>query len=189
MAEDLKSECPHCGQSVEFGSEGTGETIPCPTCDEPFVLKPANSGPIKIALPPAPEPVTSATGATVAPPTPPPAVTPRRSVHKPAEWPGIRATPEPPTYCEPAAAAPAPKPTAPAPLEKVIAEFGNDAAYAGHQPTREQVARAWAYASFHREDPSKPATHLEVVAALKKLFLEFKEPKTHVNGAHRKNVE
>jgi len=194
MAEYLKSECPHCGQSIEYGSEGTGETIPCPTCDEPFVLTPLNPAPTEVFPPSPPIPTASATAAppastpaTPAPKfSPPPAATSRRNVHRLAELPGVRATPEPPTYCEPASPAPAPRSTSPAPLEKVINEFGNDAAFVGHQPTREQIARAWAYASFHRVDPSKPATHLELVAAVKKLFPEFKAPKAGANGSHSK---
>ena len=34
----LKSECPHCGQSIEYPAAGTGQTVPCPTCEQPFVL-------------------------------------------------------------------------------------------------------------------------------------------------------
>lgn len=34
--------CPHCGQSIEYPAEGTGQTVPCPTCDMPFVLTPVN---------------------------------------------------------------------------------------------------------------------------------------------------
>ena len=42
MSDFLKSECPHCGQSIEYPAEGTGQTVPCPTCDKSFVLTPAN---------------------------------------------------------------------------------------------------------------------------------------------------
>ena len=34
----LKSECPHCGQSIEYPAAGTGQIVPCPTCGQPFVL-------------------------------------------------------------------------------------------------------------------------------------------------------
>jgi ankyrin repeat protein len=37
-----KCACPHCGQSIEFQAEGTGQTVPCPTCDKPVTLTPAN---------------------------------------------------------------------------------------------------------------------------------------------------
>jgi hypothetical protein len=36
-----KCACPHCGQSIEYPAEGTGQTVPCPTCQMPFVLMPA----------------------------------------------------------------------------------------------------------------------------------------------------
>lgn len=32
---------PDCGKSNEFQSEGTGPTVPCPICENPFVLTPA----------------------------------------------------------------------------------------------------------------------------------------------------
>jgi len=56
MSDFLKCDCPHCGQSIEFPSEGTGQSVPCPTCEKTFVLATANPstslGPI--VIPPAP---------------------------------------------------------------------------------------------------------------------------------------
>jgi rubrerythrin len=43
MGEFLKCECSHCGQPIEYPSDGTGQTIPCPTCDKPVILTPVNS--------------------------------------------------------------------------------------------------------------------------------------------------
>jgi len=40
MSEYHKGACPHCGQSIEYPAEGTGQTVPCPTCEKPFVLLP-----------------------------------------------------------------------------------------------------------------------------------------------------
>jgi hypothetical protein len=40
MGEFLKCECSHCGQPIEYPSEGTGETVPCPTCEKPVTLTP-----------------------------------------------------------------------------------------------------------------------------------------------------
>ena len=40
MSEYHKCTCPHCGQSIEYPAEGTGQTVPCPTCEKPFVLLP-----------------------------------------------------------------------------------------------------------------------------------------------------
>ncbi len=40
MSDFLKCDCPHCGQSIEFPSEGIGQTVPCPTCEKPFALQP-----------------------------------------------------------------------------------------------------------------------------------------------------
>lgn len=37
----LKSECPHCEQPIEYPAAGTGQTVPCPNCEIPFVLAPA----------------------------------------------------------------------------------------------------------------------------------------------------
>ncbi|NOS72322.1 MAG: hypothetical protein HOP33_20660 [Verrucomicrobia bacterium] len=42
MSAFLKTDCPHCGQSIEFPSEGIGEIVPCPTCEKPFVLTPVS---------------------------------------------------------------------------------------------------------------------------------------------------
>ncbi|HEX5399681.1 MAG TPA: HEAT repeat domain-containing protein [Verrucomicrobiae bacterium] len=41
MNDFIKGNCPHCGQNIEFPSEGTGETVSCPTCGKPFTLAPA----------------------------------------------------------------------------------------------------------------------------------------------------
>ncbi|MGA3284938.1 MAG: ankyrin repeat domain-containing protein [Verrucomicrobiota bacterium] len=42
MSEFLKCECPHCGQSIEYPTEGTGQAVPCPACGKPVTLTPAN---------------------------------------------------------------------------------------------------------------------------------------------------
>jgi hypothetical protein len=42
MSEYLKCSCPHCGQSIEYPAQGTGEEVPCPTCEKPFVLMPTH---------------------------------------------------------------------------------------------------------------------------------------------------
>jgi hypothetical protein len=51
--------CAHCGQSIEYPSEGTGQTVPCPTCEKPVTLTPANpptrSDPIEISPAPVQE--------------------------------------------------------------------------------------------------------------------------------------
>lgn len=62
----------------------------------------------------------------------------------------------------------------PAPLEQAFLEFANDRVFAEHPPTREQVARAWAFAKFKKEDEKALPSHLEVVGALKKMFPEFR---------------
>jgi len=56
MDDFLKCECPNCGQPIEYPSEGTGQTVPCPACEKPVTLKPA-SPPTKfgsVVIPPAP---------------------------------------------------------------------------------------------------------------------------------------
>ncbi len=40
--EYVKGNCPHCCQSIEFPEEGTGQTIPCPTCEIAIVLRPGD---------------------------------------------------------------------------------------------------------------------------------------------------
>ena len=51
----LKCTSPHCGQSIEYPAEGTGQTVPCPTCEKPFRLIPDIANPaVKITV--APEP-------------------------------------------------------------------------------------------------------------------------------------
>jgi hypothetical protein len=137
----LKSECPHCGQAIEFPAEGTGQTVACPTCDEPFVL------------------------AAVAPPAP--------KILEPAP-------------VAPPAVAPVPPPSAPRPaippkteagsFEQAGLEFERDREFEKRQPTREQLARAWAWAKFQKADTAETEwpTHAELVVALKKLFSEFR---------------
>lgn len=39
MSDFLKCECSHCGQSIEYPAEGTGQTAPCPTCENPVTLE------------------------------------------------------------------------------------------------------------------------------------------------------
>jgi len=39
------------------------------------------------------------------------------------------------------------------------------------------VARAWASARFQKEHENDVPNHVEIVAALKKLFPEFRDPK------------
>lgn len=33
-----KCSCVHCGQNIEYPSEGKGDTVPCPTCGGPVIL-------------------------------------------------------------------------------------------------------------------------------------------------------
>jgi hypothetical protein len=55
MSEYHKCTCPHCGQSIEYPAEGTGQTVPCPTCEKPFTLFPEIAIPaVKITVAPAP---------------------------------------------------------------------------------------------------------------------------------------
>jgi hypothetical protein len=55
MSEYHKCTCPHCGQSIEYPAEGTGQTVPCPTCEKPFRLFPEIAIPaVKITVAPAP---------------------------------------------------------------------------------------------------------------------------------------
>jgi hypothetical protein len=55
MSNFLKCECPHCGEPIEHRSEGTEQTVSCPTCEKPVTLT-AASTPTKllsIVIPPA----------------------------------------------------------------------------------------------------------------------------------------
>jgi hypothetical protein len=55
MSEYHKCTCPHCGQSIEYPAEGTGQTVPCPTCEKSFRLFPEIAIPaVKITVAPAP---------------------------------------------------------------------------------------------------------------------------------------
>ena len=139
MGEFVKGECSHCGQPVEFPSEGTGQTVPCPTCHQPFVLKPA--------APPATR--------VVAPPTLPPPDLPAPPAPKLKEAPRTEASP----------------------FDRACLEFERNQEFAGRSPTREEVGRAWARVKFRKADASEPPTHADLVAALKEMFPEFKDPK------------
>jgi hypothetical protein len=74
------------------------------------------------------------------------------------------------------------------PLEQAIAAFDTDAAFAGRVPTRDQVARAWALAKFTQPEESAQPSHAEVVHALKKLFPDFRSPKTSSGNSHSKKT-
>ena len=37
-----KCSCAHCGQNIEYPAEGTGRTVPCPTCEKPVTLTPTS---------------------------------------------------------------------------------------------------------------------------------------------------
>jgi hypothetical protein len=67
-------------------------------------------------------------------------------------------------------------------------EFVHDPEFEKRPPTREQLARAWAMAIFKHSDDSESEwpTHVELVAALKKLFSEFKDPRTASRHARPK---
>jgi len=169
MGEFLKSECPHCGQAIEYPAEGTGQTVPCPTCEEPFVLKPVVAPEPEI-LPPPP-----AAALLPAPASAPSAIS------KPAPQisaPPVSIPPAPsPTVAPPAKAAPPvppiAKPILPSPvametkasnhsahgskhsehshagrLDQACGEFASDREFEKMQPTREQIARALAAAKF-----------------------------------------
>ena len=43
MSDLLKSECPHCRQKIEYPADGTGQVIPCPTCEKSIMLMPIKS--------------------------------------------------------------------------------------------------------------------------------------------------
>ena len=65
MSEFLKCVCPHCGQSIEYPAEGTGETVSCPTCEKSVTLTSENP-PVNYVLnviPPTPAPVSPSTQA------------------------------------------------------------------------------------------------------------------------------
>jgi len=62
-------------------------------------------------------------------------------------------------------------------FEQACREFEGDREFEKHPPTREQLARAWALAKFKKTHPSQSPDHSELVAALKKLFPEFKPAK------------
>ncbi len=206
MGDFLKSECPHCGQSIEYPAEGTGETVPCPNCEEHFVLTPLKRPAPQVSMPtqasPAPSPTPSPS--QVAPPAPlpeppPPGVQQRPATLQPPKTsPSASAAPQPrPAHAPTAIPTPPPKPQPikppqtlpqslapvkaasqpPAPLDQAYADFEKDQTFANHAPTREQVARAWAYARFKKDDAHEPPPHADIVGALKKLFPEFRSSK------------
>jgi hypothetical protein len=76
-----------------------------------------------------------------------------------------------------------PKPAPLPPLDRAVADFGSDPTFAARAPTREQVGRAWAWAIYHKADQSGSPTHPELIAALKKLFPEFRSPRSDSSGS------
>lgn len=159
MGELIKGECPHCRQPVEFPAEGVGQTVPCPTCNEPFVLKPL--------APPVPQ-----FALTLAPPLVPQKPAPKSPEPAAATWPAQ--TPPKPKE---------PPQTGANPFDRAFAAFANSRELAGRSPTREQLARAWALVKFRKEGEKEPPTHAELVAALKEIFKEFRSAKASVGSA------
>jgi hypothetical protein len=126
-------------------------------------------------------------------PLPPPPTTRRLAELPPLKGPASAATPAPLPTQTPSAPPPSvppssattaeqppaqAKPPTPAPVEQAYAEFTKDPNFSGHAPTREQVARAWSFARFQKEHVNDLPNHAEVVAALKKMFPEFRSGKT-----------
>lgn len=220
MSEYLKCECSHCGQPIEYPAEGTGETVPCPACNQPIFLTPSEPSVPKVVLPPVvppmPAPAATAPKPTIppppdlksseplepkvlvppsVPPPPAPAVTIPKSVTPPP--PELKSSEPPmpkvlvPPAIPPATVPPVPMPVKPAPaapvpalpnpppseagrFEQACREFESDREFEKQPPTREQIARALVLAKFNQPNPSELPTHIEVVAALKKLFPEFR---------------
>ena len=161
MAEFLNSQCPHCGQLVAYSSESTSQTVSCPACKQSFVPAAAQS-PIAPSQPPPPA---SPLAQRTLPLSPPSKTTPLKE----SVW------PTQPAIIPPAA----PPPPTPLPLphlDRAIQEFAKDPAFAGHVPTREQVARAWSMAAFDLDKSQEPS-HAALVAALKKMFKEYQVAK------------
>jgi hypothetical protein len=69
-------------------------------------------------------------------------------------------------------------------LDQVFLDFVNDRAFEGRAPSREQVARAWAWAKFQKAEETAAPNHAEIVSALKKLFPQFKDPRPISKGPH-----
>jgi hypothetical protein len=65
-------------------------------------------------------------------------------------------------------------------MEKAYEEFLADRAFDGRRPSREQVARAWSFARFKKEDTNEFPSHAEVVVALKKMFPEFRTSQSKI---------
>jgi hypothetical protein len=63
-------------------------------------------------------------------------------------------------------------------FEQACRDLESDPAFATHPPTREQIARAWAWAKFKRTEATGLPSHADLVAALKKLFAEYKDPRS-----------
>jgi hypothetical protein len=66
-------------------------------------------------------------------------------------------------------------------VEQAFEKFTKDPNFTSRPPTREQVARAWSFARFQKEHVNDLPNHPEVVAALKKLFPEFRSSKSVIS--------
>ena len=187
MAEFITGECPHCGQAIEYPSEGTGQTVPCPTCEQSFVLKPAPRPELKISPPPAATPLPEPKASPPIPTKPepkisaPPAISQVSAPVVPS--PARESAPISPALTKPspkASAAPVHKAKNPplsyvGRLDQACGEFAADRPFEKNPPTREQVARALALAKFRQTSQFEWPTHAELVVALKELFPEFKK--------------
>lgn len=60
-------------------------------------------------------------------------------------------------------------------LDQACREFENDREFEKTPPTREQVARAMVAAKYRKLNQAETPTHLELVAALKELFPEYRK--------------
>ena len=182
MGEYSKCECSHCGQPIEYPSEGTGQTVPCPACNRSVFLTPSEPPEPEILVPPVVPP--PAPAVMVSKPTNPP---PPELKSSEPPVPKVLVPPTPPPAKVPAvrvSMSKLPPSLVAGRLEQAWLEFERDAEFEKNPPTREQIARAWALAEFRKSNPKEWPTHPELVAALRELFQEFRSPRSGSSRSH-----
>jgi hypothetical protein len=128
----------------------------CPHCGQPVEYPPAGTGQTV--------PCPACNRSFVLTPAPPPA--PVIPTPSPISLPAPK---KPVTTSEPVPTSEAGR------FDLACQAFAGDPEFVKWPPTRDQIGRAWAWAKFKNSDSDAAPTHAELVAALKKLFPEFKK--------------
>src|ERR1035441_2955592 len=139
MGEYSKCECSHCGQPIEYPSEGTGQTVPCPACNRSVFLTPSEPPEPEILVPPVVPPPAPAVMVSKPANPPPPEL---KSSEPPV--PKVLVPPTPPLAKVPAvrvSMSKLPPSVVAGRFDQALLEFERDAEFEKDQLKRDKIGR------------------------------------------------